>query len=136
MDDIADFMRKRWEKRGFPSMRKFCEACDVPAATLSLALAGKRSAPHDHVEKWAEMLGLMGNERVDFVATWHREKAKAQRGAAGYLESLEARCAILEQRLRVAAAMLRSVAHDLGPEISPKLQKRIKAFSDQVQAFR
>lgn len=134
MDDMSEFMQNRLKKLGFRSMRDFCKALGVPSQTLSLSLLGRRSAPDDHVQMWADGLRLVNEERNRFINHWRRERAKGLRGSSEYVDTVEARLSKAEKRVALASSLIASIAIEFGSELSPGLKKRIQLLLKPTEA--
>ena len=136
MEDIAAYMKKHWEKRGFESMRQFCTASETNVATLSLAIKGERAAPQEHVIRWADTLHLRGEEKEAFIQLWQKRRVMGRKSVRDYAINQEVKYEIVNQKLALGAALvteLTRLATEFGAQISPNLKKRIKVFVESVK---
>jgi transcriptional regulator with XRE-family HTH domain len=68
---IDDLLGKYLEKRGM-TLREFARRAGVPPSLVSRIRHGKRSLPTGRIEAWADLLGLTGHDRAEFIdaAMW------------------------------------------------------------------
>lgn len=68
---FPDLLAEILEKRQM-SLRSFARSTGVPVSLLSRIKTGSRSVPSSRIEQWANLLGLVGDERTRFIdsALW------------------------------------------------------------------